>query len=60
MKITLAFSEKLKQWRRRKKQSQRVAAYSLGVNLHTFRGWEQGRHEPHERLREFFLKGVLK
>lgn len=40
------FSEKLKAWRRFRKQTQMSAAIYLGVNLDTYRGWENGRHEP--------------
>lgn len=55
----MKFSDKLKQWRKRRKQTQLTAAIYLGVNLDTYRGWESGRHEPSASYR-VLLEAKLK
>jgi DNA-binding transcriptional regulator YiaG len=40
----MKFKKQLRRWRG--KQSQPEAAAALGVNLATYRNWEQGRNEP--------------
>lgn len=40
------FKKVLKQWRIRNNLTQEDAIKILGGNINTYRGWEQGKHEP--------------
>ena len=41
----MTFARKLKLWRGKRTQS--VAATFLGISLDSYRGYEQGKREPH-------------
>lgn len=46
------FKKVLKAWRVRNGLTQEDAIKILGGNINTYRGWEQGKHEPSEAFQK--------
>ena len=54
----IKLSTLLRQWRDRNGWKQAFAAAKLGVNVHTYRNWEQGKCEPQGLARDTVLKTI--